>query len=170
MFPGFEDVLGNPGILTANVEQHHVFAETLQTLIKYATTPVTEETYDAQEFRRILNALGPPLREHLEDEIVTLLQMREHCGDDPAKAQQLLSVYQASAVEAAKQDKFIVPPMVMGLADRTYEGGNEWPKIPGGVVSQFVIVNVLSLKHKRAWRFLPSDHWCQPRDLAFTGE
>lgn len=172
MFPGFEAAVNQPGLLTAAVEQHEVFARELDGLRQYAAMSDVVQNFEAGELRKRIEALGPPLREHLADEIGMLQRMREFCegpgGEE--RAQGLLRVYQASQAEAAKQDKFLVPPMVMGLRDKTYENGNEWPKIPGGAVSEFVIAHVLSVKHRGTWRFLPCDHWGRPRPLAFLGE
>ncbi|KAH8897134.1 hypothetical protein GQ53DRAFT_837845 [Thozetella sp. PMI_491] len=172
MFPGFEGVLGQPGLLTAAVEQHHAFERALDDLRQYAALPDVAEKFDAGELRKRIEALGPPLREHLGDEIQFLQRMREFCQGESGekKAQELLRVYKTCEAEAGKQDKFVVPPMVMGLRDKTYEGGEGWPQIPGGVVTESVIACVLSLKNKGAWRFLPCDHWGRPRPLAFGEE
>jgi hypothetical protein len=168
MFPGFESVLNAPGALGTNVDQHHAFSAALKDLEIYAKNTGPEQ-YDAGSLKGKLDKLAGPLCEHLKSEVPTLLHMRELCGDDAAKAQKLLDVYRASEAEAAKQDKFIVPPMVMGLRDKTFEGGNGWPLIPGGIVSEFVIANVLGWMHAGAWRFLPCDFWGRPRGLPSVG-
>jgi hypothetical protein len=172
MFPGFETALGQPGFLTAAVEQHEVFSRELDGLRQYAAMSSAAKDFDAGELRKRIDALGPLLREHLADEIGMLQRMQEFCqgkqGDE--KAQGLLKVYQASQAKAGKQDKFVVPPMVMGLRDKTYEGGNDWPKIPGGAAAELIVASVLSLKNRGAWRFLPCDHWGRPRPLAFLDE
>ena len=169
VFPGFESALGKPGFLAAAVEQHDAFEKEVDGLRQYAALSKGAENFDAGELRKRIEALGPLVREHLADEVTMLKVMREIChGDDPEeKAQELLKVYQACVAEPGKQDKFVVVPLIMGLRDKTYEGGNEWPQVPSGAVADFAIANISSLKHRGTWRFLPCNFWGQPRPLAF---
>jgi hypothetical protein len=169
MFPGFETALGRPGLLTGAVEQHRAFEQELDSLRQYVATSESVEKFDAGELRKKIEALGPLLREHLADEIKMLQAMQELCEGDKSeeKAQKLSQVHKACVAESGKQDMFVVGPMVMGLRDKTYEGGNKWPQVPGGTITEFAIANVLSLKNRGAWRFLPCNFWGQPRPLAF---
>jgi hypothetical protein len=63
-------------------------------------------------------------------------------------------------------DQFVIPPMVLGLRDITFEGGNQWPTLPPQ--SNKIVQNLLARKHAGAWRFLPSDTWGNPRPLKFA--
>ena len=56
----------------------------------------------------------------------------------------------------------------MGLCDKTFQGGNNWPAAPEKAVKY--VADHLATKHAGAWRFLPSDTFGKPRPLAFTGE
>ena len=99
---------------------------------------------------------------HLRDEISALVAL-DVCGKEGGK--RLLEVFRKAEKLASKQDPFVVPPLVMGLADRTFQGGNVWPPAPA--VTGYIVHYVLSWRHKGAWRFLPSDAWCRPRPLQF---
>lgn len=165
MFPGFEAVPGiKPGALEGNVEQHHAFSEGLTALQTYATS-TEAESYSGERVRALIDGFAAQLREHLADEITTLWSL-ESCGEENGK--KLLEVYQAAEAEAGKQDKSVVPPMVLGLCDATFQGGNNWPVMPMG--SSFFVHYIFGRKHRGAWRFLPCDTWRNPKPLAFLGE
>ena len=70
------------------------------------------------------------------------------------------------ANESINTHQFVVPPMVLGLRDITFEGGNKWPALP--LLATHLIHYLLARKHAGAWRFLPSDMWGNPRPLKFV--
>lgn len=164
LFPGFANVEGvSKGALEENVEQHHAFSSGLQDLSDYARNTAAED-YDSKELMALIDAFASPLRAHLISEPITLMSL--DCV--PAEhAHELLAVYKKCEAEAGKQDKFVVPPMVLGLCDKTFQGGNDWPQLPWG--SEYIVKWVLARRHAGAWRFLPSDGWRMPRPLAFLG-
>ncbi|ORY04771.1 hypothetical protein BCR34DRAFT_572470 [Clohesyomyces aquaticus] len=165
MFPGFESVPGVPeGFLQGNVEQHHAFSAGLEEFNEWVRT-TGRDAYDGIELRRLIDKFADPLYEHLNAEIPTLWAL--DCVSATHSAQ-LLQVYKDCEKEAAKQDPFVVPPMVMGLCDATFQGGNDWPRMPFGAA--WVIYWVLGWRHRGAWRFLPSDGYRRPRALAFLGK
>ncbi|PYI09264.1 hypothetical protein BO78DRAFT_338026 [Aspergillus sclerotiicarbonarius CBS 121057] len=159
MFPGFERVIGISGLLGDNVDQHHAFQPLLKKLLTYAkeTTPAE---YNASTVKGIIEEMAPPFREHLAHEIDSLSSMEPY--DGPA----LLQVYKECETEAGTQDKNVVPPMVLGLRDITFEGGNSWPAMPP--MSAWFVHYIFARKHAGAWRFLPCDTWGNPRPLAFV--
>ncbi|PWY76079.1 hypothetical protein BO94DRAFT_627153 [Aspergillus sclerotioniger CBS 115572] len=142
MFPGFERVIGIPGFLGVNVEQHHSFQPSLKRLLEYGRDTEPGE-YDAKIVRGIIEAMAPGFREHLAGRL-------SECE-----------------AEAGGQDKNVVPPMVLGLRDVTFEGGNDWPVMPP--LSAWVVHYFFKRKYNGAWRFLPCDTWGRPRELAFGG-
>ncbi|KAL2834096.1 hypothetical protein BJY01DRAFT_224473 [Aspergillus pseudoustus] len=162
MFPGFEQVLGAQDFLQGNVDQHHAFQPALEELLEYGlnTRPAG---YSASTVRGLVERLAPAFREHLSDEIDTLLAMQRYDG----KGEALLKVYKDAEAEAGKQDKHLVPPLVLGLRDITFEGGNRWPEMPP--LSEWFVHYVFARRHAGSWRFLPSDTWGNPRNLAFAG-
>ncbi|KAL1989027.1 hypothetical protein VTN96DRAFT_5790 [Rasamsonia emersonii] len=104
--------------------------------------------------------MAPGLRQHLSDEIQSLLSMRPYDGEA------LLKVYKDCEAEAGKQDKNVIPPMVLGLRDVTFQGGNQWPAMPP--LSEWIVHYVFARKHSGSWRFLPCDTWGRPRPLALA--
>lgn len=98
MFPSFEKIIGKDGFLEGNVDQHHAFQPALKKLLAYGSDTKTEQ-YDAVMLLAIVEELGPALRQHLSDEIPSLLSMQPY--DGPA----LLEVYKECEAEAGKQDK-----------------------------------------------------------------
>ncbi|KAL1965836.1 hypothetical protein VTN77DRAFT_5157 [Rasamsonia byssochlamydoides] len=159
MFPDFEKVIGTPGFLEGNINQHHAFQPALKRLLAYGSDTQPAD-YDAVTLRSIVEEMAPGLRQHLSDEIQSLLSMRSYDG----KA--LLKVYKDCEAEAGKQDKTVVPPMVLGLRDVTFEGGNKWPAMPP--LSELFVHYIFARKHAGSWRFLPCDTWGKPRPLAFV--
>jgi hypothetical protein len=164
MFPSFESVPGvTPGSLQHNVVQHHGFSDGLSALQKYATT-TTPEQYSGTRVQTLIDSFAERFREQLADEIGTLWAM-DSVKVDTADSEKLLIIYQNCEAEVGKQDKSIVPPMVLGLCDKTFEGGNEWPKMPMG--SSYFVHYLFARKHRGAWRFLPCDTFRNPRPLFF---
>jgi hemerythrin-like domain-containing protein len=167
MFPAFQSVPGvKSGSLQPNINQHHSFSHGLATLRTYATE-TKPTSYSSARFCEIIQAFAKPLRDHLADEIQTLWDMDSVEANSPASGK-LLEIYQSCEAEAGNQDKTVVPPMVLGLCDRTFEGGNEWPKMPAG--SAYFVHYLFGWKHRRAWKFLPCDTWRNPRPLARIGD
>jgi hypothetical protein len=56
--------------------------------------------------------------------------------------------------------------LVMGLRDKTLEGGNNWPDIPWWAA--YVIDWIFGWAHRGAWSFLPCDVHGTPRALPFA--
>ncbi|KAJ0417421.1 hypothetical protein BJY00DRAFT_206297 [Aspergillus carlsbadensis] len=163
MFPGYERVLGVEGFLQGNIDQHRAFESVLRDLLEYSEKTKPGE-FREEDVRGLVERLAPAFREHLSGEIETLLAMQRH-AEDGAKRKGLLDVYKAAEAEAGKQDKHVVPPMVLGLRDVTFEGGNKWPEMPP--LSEWFVHYIFARRHAGSWRFLPCDTWGKPRALAF---
>jgi hypothetical protein len=59
--------------------------------------------------------------------------------------------------------------MVLGCADKTYEGGiHQFPPFP--FFFPYLIDYWFARKYQGAWRFCPCDMYGKPRALAFTEE
>ncbi|KAF1957228.1 hypothetical protein CC80DRAFT_411683 [Byssothecium circinans] len=167
MFPSFEKVKGvKSGSLQHNAEQHHGFSDGLNTLYQYSTE-TQPPNYSGKKVQELIDGFAGLLYQHLADEIDTLWAM-DSVPANTAEAGQILTVYKQCEAEAGKQDKNVVPPMVLGLCDKTFQGGNEWPKMPWG--SAYIVHYLFARKHRGAWRFLPCDTWGQPRELLFASE
>ena len=75
---------GTPGLMEKNVEQHHAFHPGFFTFRDYCrdTTP---EKYDAKKLLGIMDSFAVIFRDHLADEIDTLLAL-DHCDGAKLKA------------------------------------------------------------------------------------
>ena len=102
MFTGFEEVMGKPGFLEVNVEQHHAFEPGLKELLAFANDTRPED-YKPEMIQSIINSFATPLQGHLHGEITTLLSMRPYDGEG------LLQVYRKCEATAGEQDKVRVP-------------------------------------------------------------
>lgn len=71
-FPIVEDMVGEKGIMDANVEQHHAFHEPLHAFHAcFEAFAAGEEKYDGNRLVELIDAFGPVLVQHLADEIPT---------------------------------------------------------------------------------------------------
>lgn len=80
-FPRLETLVGVPGLMTANVEQHEAFHGGLAALIAYIeAVQAGGDSYDGARLRGIVDSFMPMLTEHLHDEIETLVALDRY-GD-----------------------------------------------------------------------------------------
>lgn len=78
-FPQIEKVVGVPGLMTANVEQHAAFHGGLETLLTYLdAVKAGEDKYEGKRLRSIIDSFMPVLAEHLYDEIKSLLALNKY--------------------------------------------------------------------------------------------
>jgi len=88
-FPAVEELAGEKGIMEANVEQHHAFEAGLEAFVAYIRDAIAKkEKYDGKRIVALIDAFAEPLRDHLADEIPTILGLRKY-GDKMAKLQEL---------------------------------------------------------------------------------
>ena len=161
MFSAFESLSGTPGSMATNIEQHHAFEKGLHDLHNFATTTVSK-AYDSNTFIKILDSFAEELHSHLLVEIDTLLALQSTCDSFA-----LLAVFTKAEKVAAKMPMTEILPLLMGLCDRTYEGGiHSWPPAP--FFAPWVVYYLFSWQHGGAWRFCPSDTWSRPRPLEFV--
>lgn len=172
MYPCFEEVLAEPGALTANLEETESFLPALEDLASYAAQARDRpETYDAAKLLRIIEDLAPRLRHYFGAQLVAMMDMMTLCGrpgsaQGEARSVALLQSYQQLERELqSSTDHLIVPPMMIRLRDSTFEGGSDWPKL--SVLAVHQIADRLSAAHAGAWRFLPCTVWGKPRPLPF---
>ncbi|KAK4999498.1 hypothetical protein LTR66_001476 [Elasticomyces elasticus] len=65
--------------MEANVKQHHAFLDGLERLHDYIKAyRAGKEQYDGMRIVALIDEFGPILRQHLADEIETLLGLREY--------------------------------------------------------------------------------------------
>ncbi|KAF2204316.1 hypothetical protein GQ43DRAFT_438040 [Delitschia confertaspora ATCC 74209] len=165
LFPELEKFTGNPHIMTMNKDQHDEFLGGLTEFEHYAES-TRQEQYDWTEAKAQLDGFAPALIRHLREEIGTLLSLKEY------NSAKLREVWQKTE-DVAKGDirlpnMFdVILPMVLGCADKTYEGGiHSFPPFP--FFFPYLIDYWFIRKNRGAWRFCPCDMHGQPRPLAFT--
>lgn len=79
VFPEIEKIVGAPGIMTPNVEQHEAFHPGLEEYKMYlGRVQGGEETFDGLKLRKIIDSFMPILRQHLHDEINTLVALAKY--------------------------------------------------------------------------------------------
>jgi hypothetical protein len=113
----------------------------------------------------MLDSLRPPLEQHLKDEVGTLLELDKDRDNDTR-----LRIWRVVEKAAGQRPDFMVEvlPVVLGLCDRTSEGGiHAFPPLP--CFLPYLMHYWFARKHTGAWRFRPSDMWSQPRPLQSLG-
>jgi hypothetical protein len=161
MFGAFETLSGSTGCMETNIEQHHAFEQGLHDLRHYVTT-ASPKSYSSATLLQILDSFAKELHKHLIVEIDTLLALQKTC-DSTA----LLAIFRKAEKAATKMPITEILPLLMGLCDRTYEGGiHSWPPAPW--FAPWVVYYFFSWQHDGAWRFCPSTTWSIPRRLEFA--
>ncbi|KAK5988011.1 hypothetical protein PT974_12147 [Cladobotryum mycophilum] len=164
VFPEIEKFSGKPGLMDDPKHQHELFHGGMERLLAYASATKPEEYRweGTGGMKEIIDSFSKQLTDHLYAEIDTFLGM----GDlDGAKLKETWSrvekIAQQSGNLAMLYDIF---PTALGCADKTYEGGNEFPPLPWILP---YIVKYWFAADNGAWRFNPCDWWGQPQPLAF---
>lgn len=194
LFPRIEELAGTPGLMEVARGQHEAFHGGLETLHAYATrTGPQPAEYRWQDLKGIIDGLAPALVAHLTEEIDVLLALEAKCeseglrkvwkeAEDVAKANgnlgmlvsppsSIVSHYTPGATGLTQPPpplQYEVFPLVLGTCDKTYEGGNAFPPLPG--VIPYAIKYWFGRSHTGAWRFNPCDFWGKPVPLAMLPE
>ncbi len=84
LFPKWEKLSGQKGLMGANVHQHEEFQPKLAEFNKYVETTEPGD-YSAEKMKELIDAFAPALMTHLADEIPTIMALREY-GSDVKKA------------------------------------------------------------------------------------
>ncbi|KAI0528434.1 hypothetical protein GGR58DRAFT_496016 [Xylaria digitata] len=115
--------------------------------------------------KQVIDSFSHHLTDHLYAEIDVLLELKDLDSEEYKKTW-------AKAEAVAKQSGnftllYEMVPMVLGCADKTYEGAHDFPPFPWIMP---YIVKYWFAAGNGAWRFNPCDSWGQPRPLAFVTE
>ena len=177
VYPKYEAVLAQHGALTtpspgARPGEDSSFLPDLEALIQYAEeTRAQPQTYDPAALLGILENLAPGFHAFAFAQIVKAIGMESLCGKSGSPAAErrsvaLLNAWRALDTEASTAaDRPFVLPMLVRLRDTTFDGGNDWPRLP--VLAVHIIADRLSPAHAGAWRFLPCTIWGKPQELPF---
>lgn len=163
LFPGVEKLLGVPGAMEPNVEQHHAFEKGLGVFEEYVTQ-TKPEGYCGRQLRDILDSFLDVLVQHLHDEIPTLLNL--HTLD----SKEMSKIWEKTAHEATKDiDIFTDAPFVLSCQDRTFLLDGQPRGFPGiPFFLPWVVSAIFARRHAGAWKFSPSGILGAPRPLMFA--
>ncbi|PGH36169.1 hypothetical protein GX50_01025 [[Emmonsia] crescens] len=167
IFPGIERFTGRPGFMDETKHEHELFHDGIAKLLVYASATKSEEyRWEGTDgMKGIIDSFSKHLTDHLYAEIDSFLAMEDL--DSAA-----LKKTWEKAVDIAKKTGnlamlYDIFPVVLGCADKTYEGGHDFPPLPW--VMPF-LVKFWFAAGNGAWRFNPCDWWGKPRPLAFGPE
>jgi hypothetical protein len=119
-FPYVERATGVPGVMDGNLAQHKAFHGGMEALAACAKTGLADPAqFDGKPMVAIIDGFGPQLREHLADEVQTLLDLSKY-GD------KLSGI--ADALEADAKANFVsgspVTPLLHRRAPARAAGGH----------------------------------------------
>ncbi|OLN97579.1 hypothetical protein CCHL11_01142 [Colletotrichum chlorophyti] len=167
VFPDIEEMAGVPGLMQGNVAQHEAFHVGLQEYMEYlGKVQKGEEKYSGERLRGIINSFMPVLRQHLSDEIDTLLKLGEYDVDWTGWFVNLKKKLLSKTNDPNLKTTTI--PLLLTNMDATFEDGvfAWWPGLPWFVMILFRWVFIPT--HKNWWRFSSCDDRGMPRELPFA--
>ncbi|KUI68305.1 hypothetical protein VM1G_03929 [Cytospora mali] len=168
-FPEIESFAGAEGIMEASVGQHEAFHDGLAAFMGYIDAVKSgRETYSGERLKGIIESFMPVLREHLWDEVKTLLALEEF--EDKGDWVAWFKRTQAAILKKTGNAdmKYTTVPFFLCNHDRTFEEGKfaGWPPVPW--FARLLVRWFFAPKHKAWWRFAPCDVYGEPRDMPFT--
>ncbi|EPE08726.1 hemerythrin hhe cation binding domain-containing protein [Ophiostoma piceae UAMH 11346] len=169
-FPGIEKLAGAPGIMAANVDQHHAFHDGLEEFGKYTRACADgTEKYDSARLLGIIDSFAAVLTQHLTDEITTLLELKKYDkGSFCAEYKKLSDAAGKGAIEAAGFTTGLV--FIVFCCDKSYEGGRwkTFPPAPAPIM--FVVRYIASMVNSSWWKFSPTNQAFQLRPLVTAAD
>ncbi|KAF7313135.1 Hemerythrin domain-containing protein [Mycena kentingensis (nom. inval.)] len=148
-FPLLEAKLG-AGAMAHNVEQHHEFMGGLDALEKYLhSVQAGEAEYDGAKIRRMLDAFGDVLVQHLNEELKTL---------DPETLRASLTEADLKSMEQQLQKRILEQAtlstdLALALTLHDKSTAPHWPALPTPplLLTKYLFYYV----HRDAWVFAP---------------
>ena len=78
-FPEMNSIVGIPGLMDANVQQHQLFHHGIESYNKYLSLVKEGQVpFEGQKLKGIIDDFMPVLRTHLNDEITTLVSLEQY--------------------------------------------------------------------------------------------
>ncbi|KAI9152275.1 hypothetical protein HJFPF1_09504 [Paramyrothecium foliicola] len=165
MFPELEKFSGIAGLMDDPKHQHELFHDGLGQLLTYALTtqPDDYRWKGPSGMEALINSFSKALTDHLYAEIDVFMGMKHL---DSAGLLQTWEETEKVAKDSGNIGMlYDIFPVVLGSADKTFNGGNSFPPLP--FVMPYVIKYWFAAGNG-AWRFNPCDWWGRPRPLAFA--
>ncbi|KAF9870100.1 hemerythrin HHE cation binding domain-containing protein [Colletotrichum karsti] len=167
VFPEIEKMAGVTGLMQANVAQHEAFIGGLHEYMGYLQrVQKEEEAYSGEKLKSIIDSFMPGLRQHLDDEIDTLLKLGEYDREWDVWFEKLMKKLLGKSNDPAL--KTTTFPLLLTNRDRTFDEGVYawWPALPWFVVILFRWFFIPT--HKSWWRFSSCDDQGVPKELPFA--
>ncbi|KAE8161322.1 hypothetical protein BDV40DRAFT_313281 [Aspergillus tamarii] len=164
MFPEIDKFTQRPGFMDDPMHQHELFHDGLENLLAYSsgTTPEEYRWKGADGMEKIFDSFSKDLTDHLYAEIDVFLSMGDY---DSAGLKKIWEKAEKVAMQSGNMAMlYDVFPVVLGCADKTYEGGHDFPPLPWVLP---YVVKYWFAAGNGAWRFNPCNWWGQPKPLEF---
>ncbi|KAI0014301.1 hemerythrin HHE cation binding domain-containing protein [Xylariaceae sp. FL0662B] len=170
VFPGIEQLIGEPGFMDRSVQQHHAFLPGLGEFLEYvrAVRDGKEKKYDGGRLRALIDAFMPIMYDHLCDEIVVLKGLKKYEDKvDWDKYWREKSAEITARNKAGAYGMKVFAPFCISGHDAAFENGVfQWPPMPW--VAKLVFRFWFSPVHKAWWRFAPCDASSKVQTLPFA--
>ncbi|KAH7152737.1 hemerythrin HHE cation binding domain-containing protein [Dactylonectria macrodidyma] len=158
LFPYIESA-GVPNIMDINGAQHEPFHDGVNTMQDYVNAGLSGGSFDGSRMVEIIDGFGAPLREHLAEEIDTLVDLRKY-GEK-------LSGLQAALDQEAKTNMGSVSistglVMLLLLHDKSWEDG-KWANFPPRPCFRLLHPAQGVVSSPNLWRFAPCDNNALPQ-------
>ncbi|KAF2756047.1 hypothetical protein EJ05DRAFT_502514 [Pseudovirgaria hyperparasitica] len=167
IFPEIEKFAGKPGLMDSPKHQHETFTPGLEKLLKYCkeSSPENYRWSGQGGMEELINDFSDALITHLYAEIDIFLSLKTLESAGLKKCWEIGEKFSQS--EGFVDMLYTTFPMVLGTADKTYEGGTPFPPVP--FIMPY-IVHYWFAAGNSVWRFNPCDFWGKPRPLQFTSK
>ncbi|KAI1205092.1 uncharacterized protein F4807DRAFT_295615 [Annulohypoxylon truncatum] len=167
IFPEMAKFSGDPELMEGPWHEHRLFQGGLEKLLAYATATQPDEYRWVGGMKEIIDSFSKHLTDHLYAEIDVLLSFGHFDSEGYRKLWIGTHAVASSAGNLRQKLNMLsdVFPCVYGCNDKTYEGGHSWPELPW--IMPYLIKYWFAIGNG-AWRFCPSDWWCNPRPLTFA--
>ncbi|CAI0655743.1 unnamed protein product [Colletotrichum noveboracense] len=171
VFPAIEKMAEAPGLMEANIAQHEAFTGGLHEYLSYLEKVQKgegegEEAYSGVKLKGIIDSFMPGLRQHLSDEIDTLLKLGEYDVEWDEWFERLMKELLSKSNDPALKTTTI--PLLLTNRDKSFEDGIYawWPALPWFVVILFRWFFIPT--HRSWWRFSSCDDQGMPKELPFA--
>ncbi|KAL1964137.1 hypothetical protein VTN77DRAFT_7225 [Rasamsonia byssochlamydoides] len=162
LFPWIEEAVGEKGIMDVNREQHRAFLSGVEAYKEYLLSLTgNEEVFSGERLCSIIDSFGQELQDHLEEEIVTLLELSKY--GQCVKLRQLWE--QEGQQTLSRMLRTGALPFFFLNHDVTYEDGlwKDWPPAPAAV--KWAIRHIFSWWNAGYWKFASCDTSGVPQPL-----
>jgi Hemerythrin HHE cation binding domain len=160
LFPDLATYTKNPKIMAVNQAQHAAFHSGMEKLGEYCTTTSTAD-YSSATFRAMIDSFAPQLFKHLNEEIPTILALKQYPSED---LKPIWAKTEKHINDVGSFDEMF--PLAFGCMDKGFEAGqHKFPPVPR--IMNYVVKYWFARKHSGAWRFNPCDMRGNPRPLLF---